>query len=107
MAWIYLLLASAAEVSFTTALRLSDNFRNLLAVAVFVASVVVSLALLEMAQRQIPLGTAYVVWSGIGAVGTLGVGILFFGEPASLTRALLVIGIVACVAGLKASGGNG
>lgn len=103
MAWIYLLLASVAEVAFTTALRLSDGFRNPLAVVAFLISVALSLILLEMAERQIPLGTAYAVWTGIGAVGTLGVGILFFGEPAGIVRGLLVVGIVACVAGLKAT----
>lgn len=107
MAWVYLILASLAEVCFTTALRLSENFRNAGAVAVFIVSVIASLVFLELAQKQIPLGTAYAVWTGIGAAGTLGVGILFFGESASLMRALLVVGIVACAAGLKATGGGG
>lgn len=107
MPWVYLLLASVAEVSFTTALRLSDNFRNLYAVAAFLVSVAASLLFLQLAQRHIPLGTAYAVWTGIGAVGTLVIGILFFDEPASFARAILVIGIIACVAGLKATGGGG
>ncbi len=67
----------------------------------FLASVALSMGLLEIASRSIPMGTAYAVWAGIGAIGTVVVGILAYGEPASLVRALLILTIVACIAGLK------
>ena len=59
------------------------------------------MALLELASRSIPMGTAYVVWGGIGAVGTVLVGLAWFGEPASTIRLLLILVIVAAIAGLR------
>jgi quaternary ammonium compound-resistance protein SugE len=59
------------------------------------------MGLLELASRSIPLGTAYAVWTGIGAVGTVLVGILWFQEPASTVRILLILAVIACIAGLK------
>ena len=70
MGWMWLLLASLFEVSFTT-LRLIDSFRNLPAVGALLVSVAFSLVFLKWAEQSIPLGTAYAVWTGIGAVGTL------------------------------------
>ena len=101
MGWLYLLLASVCEVGFTTSLRLSHNFKNPMAVAAFVLCVVGSLVFLELAERSIPLGTAYAIWTGIGAVGTVLIGIAWFGEPATVVRFLLIAGIVGCVVGLK------
>jgi quaternary ammonium compound-resistance protein SugE len=59
------------------------------------------MALLELAARTIPMGTAYAVWGGIGAVGTVMVGMAFFDEPTTTLRLLLILGIVACIAGLR------
>ena len=101
MGWIYLILASVFEVSFTTALRLSHNFTNWRAVLGFLVSVALSLVFLELAERTIPLGTAYAIWTGIGAVGTVLIGIIWFDEPATVVRGLLISGIVACAIGLK------
>ena len=101
MGWIYLLLASTFEVGFTTALRLSNNFRNLPAVGGFLVCVALSLLFLELAERSIPLGTAYAVWTGIGVVGTVVIGITWFGEPATAVRLLLTAGLIACAIGLK------
>jgi quaternary ammonium compound-resistance protein SugE len=56
---------------------------------------------LELASRTIPMGTAYAVWGGIGALGTVLVGILWFGEPATTIRVLLIFALIACIAGLK------
>ena len=67
----------------------------------FLVSVAIGMGLLEVASRSIPMGTAYAVWGGIGAVGTVLVGILFFNEPAALVRILLIFGIVAAIAGLR------
>ena len=101
IAWGALMLGGLFEVGFTTALRHVDGFRNTPSVAAFLVSVSLSMGLLEYASRSIPLGTAYAVWVGIGAVGTVAVGMLAFGEPVSAARLLLIAGVVACIAGLK------
>lgn len=101
MAWLWLILGGCFEVGFTTCLRFVDGFRNIPWSLGFLASVTLSMSLLEVAARSIPLGTAYAVWSGIGAIGTVIVGILFFGEAATTIRILLILGVIACIAGLK------
>jgi len=101
MAWFLLILGGLFEVGFTTALRFVDNFRNLPWTLAFIASVTASMGLLQVAARTIPMGTAYAVWGGIGAVGTVIVGMAFFDEPATLVRLLLILAIVAAIAGLK------
>jgi quaternary ammonium compound-resistance protein SugE len=101
MAWIWLLLGGLGEVGFTTCLRFVDGFRNIGWTAGFLASVTLSMGLLELASRSIPMGTAYAVWGGIGALGTVIVGIAFFDEPLGLARVALIVGLVGCVAGLK------
>lgn len=100
MAWALLILGGCFEVGFTTCLRFVDGFRNMPWSLGFLASVSLSMGLLEVASRSIPLGTAYAVWSGIGAIGTVIVGI-FFGEAATTVRILLILGVIACIAGLK------
>lgn len=101
MAWFVLILGGLFEVGFTTALRFVDNFRNVPWTLAFIASVTASMGLLQIAARTIPMGTAYAVWGGIGAVGTVIVGMAFFDEPATLVRLLLILAIVAAIAGLK------
>lgn len=101
MAWLLLILGGCFEVGFTTCLRFVDGFRNIPWSLGFLVSVTLSMSLLEVAARSIPLGTAYAVWSGIGAIGTVIVGILFFGEAATTIRILLILGVIACIAGLK------
>lgn len=101
MAWFWLILGGLFEVGFTTSLRFVDGFRNVPWTIAFLVSVAISMALLELAARTIPMGTAYAVWGGIGAVGTVLVGIWFFTEPSSLIRILLIFAIVAAIAGLK------
>ena len=101
MAWFWLILGGLFEVGFTTSLRYVDGFRNVPWTIAFLTSVGISMALLEYAARSIPIGTAYAVWGGIGAVGTVLVGISFYGEPSSLIRILLIFAIVAAIAGLK------
>jgi quaternary ammonium compound-resistance protein SugE len=101
MAWLWLILGGLFEVGFTTALRFVDGFRNVPWTIAFLVSVTISMALLELAARSIPMGTAYAVWGGIGAVGTVIVGILFFTEPATTIRVLLMLVIVAAIAGLR------
>jgi len=101
MAWVWLIVGGLFEVGFTTSLRFVDGFRNIPWTIAFLVSVAISMGLLEIAARSIPMGTAYAVWGGIGAVGTVLVGILFFNEPAALVRIMLILGIVAAIVGLR------
>ena len=101
MAWVWLIIGGMFEVGFTTSLRFVDGFRNVPWTLAFLVSVAISMALLELASRTIPMGTAYAVWGGIGAVGTVIVGILWFQEPSSMIRILLIFAIVAAIAALK------
>jgi quaternary ammonium compound-resistance protein SugE len=101
VAWVWLVIGGMFEVGFTTSLRFVDGFRNLPWTLAFLVSVAISMALLELASRTIPMGTAYAVWGGIGAVGTVLVGILWFQEPSSLVRIMLIFAIVAAIAALK------
>ena len=94
------------EVGFTTCLRFTDGFRNIPWTLGFLASVTLSMGLLEVASRSIPMGTAYAVWTGIGALGTVIIGVIWFAEPLTLIRALLLFGAVACIAGLKLTSGH-
>ncbi len=101
MPWFWLVIGGLFEVGFTTSLRFVDGFRNVPWTIAFLVSVAISMALLELASRSIPMGTAYVVWGGIGAAGTVIVGLAWFGEPASTIRLLLILVIVAAIAGLR------
>ncbi len=101
MAWFWLVLGGLFEVGFTTSLRFVDGFRNLPWTTAFLVSVTISMGLLEYAARTIPMGTAYAVWGGIGAIGTVLVGMGWFGEPATTLRMLLILVIVAAIAGLR------
>ena len=98
MAWFWLILGGLFEVGFTTSLRFVDGFKNLPWTLAFLGSVAISMALLELAARQIPMGTAYAVWTGIGAVGTAVWGVVAYGEPRNAVRigciGLIVLGIV-------------
>ena len=100
--WILLLAAGLVEIVFATCLKLSDGFRKKPWTALFIAAAAVSFFLLNRAIETIPLGTAYAVWTGIGAGGTALVGMLLFGEPRSLLRILLLVVLIGAVGGLKA-----
>ena len=99
MAWLTLLAAGLFEIGWAVGLK-AANGRPLVLAATIVA-MVVSVALLYLAMRDLPLGTAYAVWTGIGAVGTVLVGIVAFGESADALRLLCIGLIVAGIAGLK------
>jgi quaternary ammonium compound-resistance protein SugE len=101
MAWALLILGGCFEVGFTTCLRFVDGFRNLPWTLGFLVSVAISMTLLEIAARSIPMGTAYAVWGGIGALGTVVVGIVWFGEAANPLRLLLLLGLIGCIVGLR------
>lgn len=102
MAWVYLVLAGLFEIGWPVGLKLAqeDNTR-LLGVAVAIVFMGVSGMLLWLAQKQIPIGTSYAVWTGIGAAGTFLVGVVFFGDASSLLRYVGIALIVAGVATLK------
>ncbi len=99
MAWLTLLAAGLFEIGWAVGLK-AANGRPLILAATIVA-MVISVALLYLAMRDLPLGTAYAVWTGIGAVGTVVVGIIAFGEPADAVRLACIGLIVAGIAGLK------
>lgn len=93
MAWISLLIAGALEVVWATALKQSDGFTRWQPSVVMVVAMAGSFGLLALAMRSLPLGVAYTVWTGIGAVGAFAVGVLMLGETASPTR-LLAAGLI-------------
>jgi quaternary ammonium compound-resistance protein SugE len=101
MPWLWLIFGGIFEVGFTTSLRFVDGFRNLPWTLAFLCAVAVSMTLLEVASRSIAMGTAYAVWGGIGAVGTVVVGMIWFDEPASAIRLLLILGVVVAIAALR------
>lgn len=94
MAWMMLLLAGIFEVVWAYAMKMSDGFTRLVPSAITVVFMVLSFVLLAYAMRSLPLGTAYTIWTGIGAVGSFLVGILMLGEPASALRMLAAVLIV-------------
>ncbi len=101
MAWIWLLLAGAAEIAWMVMLRFSDGFTRLAWSAATLAAMGLSLFFISFAIRTIPMGTAYAVWTGIGAAGIAAVGMLFFGEPRTALRVACIGFIVAGILGLK------
>lgn len=103
--WLYLLAASATEVVMAYALKQSDSWSRPLPSIVGVAAALLSIFLLTHAMRGLPLGTAYVVWTGLGAVGVVLVGVLVLGEALTPVRMLLLAMVVAGTAGLRATGG--
>ena len=101
MAWTYLLLAGACEIVATTVFRYAEGFTKLGPSVASVAIGLLSFYLLNRSLAGLPLGTAYAVWTGIGAVGTVIMGIILFGEAATVTRLMCMGLIVAGIAGLK------
>jgi quaternary ammonium compound-resistance protein SugE len=101
MAWIYLLFAGLFEVGWAIGLKYTEGFSKPLPTILTVLAMVISLALLGLALKTLPVGTAYAVWTGIGAVGTAALGIYLFGEPAGAARLASIGLIVAGIVGLK------
>lgn len=106
MNWILLVTAGLFEVGFTTCLKLSDNFTNIKWTAAFLACIILSFLFLNKAAQTLPMGTAYAVWTGIGAVGTVIIGILYFGEPANFWRLFFIATLILSVLGLKFFAGS-
>ena len=101
MAWIYLLLAGLLEIGWAIGLKYTEGFTKLVPTVLTVASMVVSIALLGLAVKTLPIGTGYAIWTGIGAVGTAILGIALLGEPATAARIASIALIVAGIIGLK------
>ncbi len=101
MAWIYLLLAGLFEVVWAIGLKYTEGFTRLWPTVGTVTAMVISIVLLAMAVKTLPIGTAYAIWTGIGAVGAVALGIVLFGDPATLPRLLCVALIVVGIIGLK------
>ena len=103
MSWIILFFAGLFEVAWAVGLKYTEGFTRPLPTLLTVLAMVASLGLLGLAMKQLPLGTAYAVWTGVGAVGTVIAGILLFGESMAPVRVLSVALILSGLVGLKLS----
>jgi quaternary ammonium compound-resistance protein SugE len=101
MAWTYLFFAGLFEIGWAIGLKYTHGFSRLVPTVLTVVSMAVSLGLLGLALKSLPLGTAYAVWTGIGTIGTAILGIILFGEPATALRLACIGLIVAGIVGLK------
>lgn len=101
MAWVYLVIAGLMEVAWATAMKYAEGFTRFWPSVATILLMLVSFGLLSQAMKSLPLGTAYGVWTGIGAVGTVLVGIFFLGEPRDLVRILCMLLILSGIVGLK------
>lgn len=101
MAWLYLFIAGLFEIGWAIGLKYTQGFTRLVPTALTLASMAVSLGLLGLALKSLPVGTAYAVWTGIGTVGTAILGIVLLGEPATALRLACIGLIVAGIVGLK------
>ena len=107
MAWITLALAGCFECAFTTCLKLSDGLTRIGWSIAFVLLSIVSFALLTLSAQKIPLGTAYAVWTGIGAVGTAAIGIIWFKDPHTFWRLFFLTTLIGSIIGLKLASPEG
>lgn len=101
MAWVILVIAGLFEVGWAIGLKYTEGFTRLWPTVGTVAAMVISLWLLGIAMKSLPMGTAYAIWVGVGAVGTVILGIVLLGEPANTGRLISIAFIVAGIVGLK------
>ncbi len=101
MAWVYLLLAAVCEIVWASGLKASAGLTRPWISAWTIAVMLLSFVLLSFAMKTLPLGTAYVIWTGIGTVGAAVVGLVWFGEPAGAMRLVCIALIILGIAGLK------
>ena len=106
MAWLELLLAGGLEVFWSTFMKLSEGFTRPLYTVLTLIGLVLSFLFLSQATRVLPLGTAYAIWTGIGAVGAVVVGIVIFREPVTALRMVFVVLLLTGTIGLKATSGH-
>jgi quaternary ammonium compound-resistance protein SugE len=101
MSWLYLFFAGLFEIGWAIGLKYTNGFTRLVPTLLTLASMIVSLGLLGLALKTLPVGTAYAVWTGIGTVGTAILGIYLLGEPATIIRLVCIGLIVSGIVGLK------
>jgi len=101
MAWVYLVMAGLFEIGYTSVMKLTENFTKLWPTLFFGFCIVSSFFLLTRAAREIPIGTAYAVWGGIGTAGTVIVGILVYNEPVTALRMVCLVALLASIVGLR------
>lgn len=103
MGWIYLILAGLFELGFSSFLKLSEGLTKLPAILALVGFGILSVLFMSKAMQTIPMGTAYAVWTGIGVLGTIILGVIFFKDPMSLGRLFFLGLLVFALIGLKAT----
>ena len=101
MAWVFLILAGILEVGWAIGLKYTEGFTRLWPSVGTITAIIISMGLLAVSMRTLPAGTAYAVWTGIGSVGTVALGILLFNEPATAARLASVALILTGIVGLK------
>lgn len=106
MPWVYLVVAGLFEMVWALGLKYSHGFTRLVPSLVTIGGMIVSFFLLSMSLKTLPIGTAYAIWTGIGALGTVIVGMFFFGEPRDWTRMLFLLLILSGIVGLKVTSGE-
>lgn len=101
MEWIYLLIAGLLEIAWAIGLKFSHGFTNPVASIITIICMIASFYFLSLSLKNLPLGTAYAVWTGIGTIGTVILGILLFKEPVNIMRVLCIFFIISGITGLK------
>lgn len=101
MAWFYLFIAGLFEIGWAIGLKYTEGFTRLVPSLLTLACMIVSFALLGLALKTLPVGTAYAIWTGVGAVGTALMGMYLFGDPATTARLACIAVIVSGIVGLK------
>ena len=106
MAWVYLLIAGLLEIQWAVTMKYTEGFSKLWPSVICVLGMAASVYFLALAQKTLPLGTSYAIWTGIGAVGATICGIILFNEPRDIARILCILLIVAGILGLKFTSGH-
>ena len=101
MAWFYLFIAGLLEVGWAIGLKYSEGFTRIVPTTLTIAAMIASVVLLGLALRDLPVGTGYAIWTGIGTVGTVILGMVLYGDPATAARLGCIGLIIAGIAGLK------
>lgn len=104
MAWLWLIIAGLLETGWAIGLKYTDGFTKLWPSVLTIAGIALSMFLLSVAARTLPIGTAYPIWVGIGAAGAVILGIVLLGEPATLARVFFLVLLLVAIIGLKVTG---
>lgn len=102
LGWVYLFIAGLIEVAFTTAIRFTDGFTKIGPTVLVLVLAGISFFFVAKSTETIPLGTAYAIWGGLGAIGTVAIGIVYFDEPVAFWRMFFLAMLILSIAGLKA-----